>query len=92
MKKLKKPKITQVVPHSPQYLTLVGACIYTSKSLEEIEQAIQEGFLKWCIARDGSKSLRVDDLDEYMHSGRGLNRLLNSCARRKGQKNDEQQS
>lgn len=69
MKKLKKPKIIQVVPHSPQYLTLVGACIYTSKSLEEIEQALQEGFLKWCIARDGSKSLKTQHIDEYMQGG-----------------------
>lgn len=49
-----------------RWVNLLGACNYTSKSPEQIRHAERKGLLKPRVAKDGTKSYLIDDLDEFM--------------------------
>lgn len=53
-------------PIRPEYLSIVLACIYTSKTPDQLEHAVNKGHLRYRLAKDGSKSYARVDLDEYM--------------------------
>jgi hypothetical protein len=53
-------------PLQVRYVNIVGACVYTGKTPDQLIHAQRKGLLRVRIAKDGTKSYRLDDLDEYM--------------------------
>ena len=48
------------------YAGLRDSIIYTGKTPRQLEHATAKGFLRVCIAKDGTRSYLYDDLDSYM--------------------------
>lgn len=53
-----------------RYVTMMGACMYTSKTPDQLDHAVRKGHLRVLIALDGTKSFEVCDLDAFMTGGR----------------------
>lgn len=53
-------------PIRPEYLSIVLACIYTSKTPDQLDNAVRQGHLRYRRAKDKTKSFARADLDEYM--------------------------
>lgn len=54
------------LPMRQRFFDVVRACVYTSKTPDQLKHAERKGLLKVRIAKDGSKSYAIEDLDDYM--------------------------
>lgn len=63
---MKQNQIFGVETIRQRYVNIMGAVFYTGKTADQLEHAVRKGYLKITIARDGSRSYMVDDLDAYM--------------------------
>lgn len=59
-------KVFGVNTVNQRYVSLMGACMYTGKTPDQLSHAVRKGLLKQLIARDGSKSFEIVDLDGFM--------------------------
>lgn len=50
-----------------RYVNSMGAALYTGKTPDQLDYAVRKGFLRVRVAKDGSKSFSVDDLEEFMN-------------------------
>lgn len=57
-----------VEPIKQKYVNPMGACFYTGKSIDQLDHAVKKGFLRQRLAKDGTRSFAVQDLDTYMDS------------------------
>jgi len=57
-----------VQPLQQRYVSLMGACLYTGKTTDQLNHAVKKGHLRTILAKDGTRSFSVEDLDEFMGS------------------------
>jgi hypothetical protein len=55
-----------VKPIRQQYVNPIGACFYTRKTPDQLDHAVRKGHLRYALAKDGTRSFCIDDLDEFM--------------------------
>lgn len=64
---LHKEKVTFGVEQVKQrYLSPMGACIYTDRTLDQVKYAVEQGHLRYCLGQDGVKSFEISDLDTWV--------------------------
>jgi hypothetical protein len=65
---MKEQQVFGVQPIKQKYVNAMGACFYTGKTPDQLDYAVKKGYLRARIARDGSKSYAIPDLDAFMDS------------------------
>lgn len=80
--KVQQLQVFGVEPIKQKYVNSIGACFYTGKTPDQLEYAVKKGHLRIRIAKDGSKSFSVDDLDEYMDADNTQARILSEALKR----------
>lgn len=51
---------------STRYMSEIEACYYTNKTARQLQFAVEKGYLKVCLGKDGTRSYLKCDLDAYM--------------------------